>query len=141
MRRFAYALALVATPVAAETYGPNDPLATAARTTTDQPRERVFAAVRRDATRREVAFQVLNLVDAVQTADCLRRDVCREGNPLYGRNPSTGKLLAVKGALGVLHWVAFSHLRKTDPYAARRFATWSVVLQGGVVVANARFSF
>jgi hypothetical protein len=82
-----------------------------------------------------------NVVDTVQTVDCLNRHVCTEGNPLFGRNPSTEKLVAMKAGFGLLHYLAFAHLRARDPYAARTFARVSVAVQGVVVVANARFAF
>ncbi len=49
-----------------------------------------------DFEKRELAFQALNIADGVVTIDCLRRDVCVEGNPFYGKSPSTEKIVAIK---------------------------------------------
>lgn len=142
----AAALAALATPAHADTYGPTIPADMPKRftvftdETVDQAVER-YRAVKRDATRREIVFQVLNVIDTAQTIDCLHRDVCTEGNPLFGKRPSPGKLIAIKGGIGILHWIIFNHVRERDPYAARRMATWSVAIQGGIVAANARFTF
>jgi hypothetical protein len=100
-----------------------------------------YDSVRKDATRWEIAYQVLNVVDAAQTIDCLKRKVCVEANPLLGKRPSTEKIVGVKSAVGVIHWFLFTKIRKHDPYKARTMARVSVVLQGSVVAANMRFTF
>lgn len=127
MRAFLAALALIASPAAAQTYGPVD---------TDQR-----AKDRREAERWEAAYQVLSVVDAVQTIDCLDRRVCVEVNPIYGRNPSKGKIIGVKLIGGVLHYVLFEYIADRDPKAAKVFSKVSVFVQGGVVAANLRFVF
>jgi hypothetical protein len=89
----------------------------------------------------EIAFQALNAADFAVTAHCLRRDICHELNPLLGRHPSTGKLLAVKIGTGAVHYLVARRLARTDPGAARVFEIVSIVVQGGVVAANARILF
>ena len=100
---------------------------------------------RRDATRWEVAYQVLNIADALQTNDCVRRSVCGEGNPIFrytlGVRPNPIALIAAKGGFGVVHWLIFSRKRRDDPDQALRMARWSAVVQGSVVAVNARFTF
>jgi hypothetical protein len=92
-------------------------------------------------TNREIAFQVLNMADAATTIDCLNRDVCHETNPILGRRPTTGGILAFKAAEGALHYFIARELNKRDPKAARIFQTVSIVFQGGVVASNLRFTF
>ena len=119
------ALALIASPATAQVYGPVD---------TDKQD-------RKESTKWEVAYQVLNVVDAAQTIDCLNRNVCIEANPLYGRNPSKGKIIGIKLATGVIHWLVFDHIADRNPKAAKIFSKVSVIVQGGVVAANLRFAF
>lgn len=96
---------------------------------------------RKNATRWEVAYQLASIADAATTLDCLRRKLCNEGNPLFGRNPSTAKLLGIKAATGLAHWLVFARIRARDPQAAQRFATVSFIVQAGIVGANLRFTF
>lgn len=112
MTRFVlFALALIATPAHADSF-----------------------------TNREIAYQVLNAVDAAETIDCLHRDVCHEANPLLGRNPSPAKLIAVKAGTGAVHYVVARFLRDRDPEAATLFQFLTIAIQGGVVAANLRFA-
>lgn len=89
----------------------------------------------------EVAWQVLNAADFATTEYCLRRGTCHEGNPIIGSDPSTAKLAAYKIGTGALHYIIARHLADRDPKAARIFEIASIVVQGGVVVANLRFVF
>jgi hypothetical protein len=92
-------------------------------------------------TMREIAFQALNLADAAQTISCLDRNVCHEGNPLFGSNPSTAKVLGIKAGFGVLHYAVARLLNDRNPRAARIFQIATIAIQGGVVAANLRFTF
>lgn len=130
-------LSLVSTPALAETYGPPDE---SERPVVEEAAERE-SHERKDAIRWEVAYQVLNAIDTVQTVDCLSRHVCTEANPLFGKRPSKEKLIAGKALLGLGHFLLFSKLLGDDPRKARTMARWSVGIQGTVVVANARFAF
>ena len=89
----------------------------------------------------ELAYQTLNVIDAVQTIDCLDRNVCRELNPLLGRNPSAEKVIAFKAGGGIIHFLITRAIYERDPYLAKRFQVLSLVVQGGVVAANLRFAF
>ena len=90
---------------------------------------------------REIAYQVLNAADAATTIDCLNRNVCVEANPLYGRDPSAGKIIGVKVINGVLHYVIAKFLHDRNPHGAKVFQIVTIVIQGGVVAANLRFTF
>lgn len=104
------------------------------------PGETREARLRRDATRWEVAWQVLNVVDMAQTARCRARNTCTEANPglrlIIGKEPKPGAVIAAKAGFGLVHWLIFTHLRHRDPAAARTAAQFSVALQGGVVALN-----
>lgn len=89
---------------------------------------------------REVAYQVLNVADAVQTC-ALTAKGYRELNPLIGSNPSCGKVIGVKVGFGVLHYVISRALEDRNPDAAKVFQIATIVVQGGVVAANLRFVF
>jgi hypothetical protein len=39
------------------------------------------------------------VLDVETTSHCLRNSSCREGNPIFGRNPSRARLYGVKGSL------------------------------------------
>ena len=90
---------------------------------------------------REIAYQLLNAVDAAQTIDCLKREVCVELNPIYGRDPTPGKIIGVKVVGGVLHYVIARFIHDRDPKGAKVFQIVTIVVQGGVVAANFRFTF
>lgn len=98
-------------------------------------------AAAKDVPDSEYVFQALNIIDGLQTIDCLKRDVCHEANPLLGRNPSTGKLVAVKVGTGVIHYLIARRLYERNPRAAHLFETISIGIQGGIVAANLRFAF
>lgn len=89
----------------------------------------------------EIAYLGLSAIDAIQTIECLNRDACTEGNPLFGKRPSAGRVILTKAGLGALHFLAFSHLNKRNPKAALRAAQFSAALQGTFVVLNARLTF
>lgn len=92
-------------------------------------------------TNREIAYQVLNLADAVETSACLRHAECEEANPILGKHPSDAKLWGVKIGGGILHYIVAKHLNDRDPHAAKVFQIVSLVVQGGVVGANLRMVF
>lgn len=116
MRRLLAALALIATPAYADGF-----------------------------TEREVAFQVLNAMDGAQTCHAVSSGRGVEGNPMarliIGRTPSCGKVIGLKVASGLIHYLVADHLRDRDPHAAKVFQVMSLVVQGGVVAANMRFVF
>ena len=68
-------------------------------------------------------------------------DGVEELNPLLGKHPSTGKLLAFKAAGGLLHYVGTRYLRRHHPEQVNTFQIASVAIMGGVVAWNARLMF
>ena len=92
-------------------------------------------------TQREIAFQALNLADAAQTISCVNRSVCREANPIFGANPSAGKVIGIKAGFGAVHYVLARFLNDRNPRAAKIFQIATIAIQGGVVAANLRFTF
>jgi hypothetical protein len=96
---------------------------------------------RNAAVQWEIAYLGLSAIDAAQTISCLRREVCHEGNPLFGKHPSTGKLIAAKVGLGLAHVALFKYVYDRSPKTALRAAQISAGLQGGVILLNARFGF
>jgi hypothetical protein len=89
----------------------------------------------------ETTYLALSAVDAVQTIRCLKRGLCEEGNPIFGKHPSAGTLIASKLGSGLLHYVLINELNRRDPRMALRTAQISAGLQGGVVAMNARLAF
>lgn len=154
---FAAALVLGACPALAQgTYGPPAPVEVAA-IPPDMPRtfdlredETVaqaaarFHKVRRSARRWEAAYQILNAGDAIQTiVNCNgvpRTQKC-EANPLFGAHPSTGKVIGIKAGFAIINYLVFQHELANDPYAARDFAKFAVMIQGSVVAINMRVFF
>lgn len=112
MRRLAIALALVPTPALADGF-----------------------------TNREIAFQVLNAADAVQTCDFLARGKAYELNPILGRYPSCAKVVAFKVTSGAAHYFLVREIEKRDPKLAKIVQIITIGIQGGVVAANLRFTF
>ena len=89
----------------------------------------------------EVGYLTLSALDAAETIHCLDRGTCKEGNPIFGKHPSTKTLILAKIGLGAIHFAAFSALNARNPKSALRLAQVSCAVQGGVAMVNARFSF
>lgn len=89
----------------------------------------------------EAAYLALSAADAVETVSCLHAHKCEEANPLFGRHPSTLKLIAGKALLGAVHVALFDRMHDRNPKAALRYAQVSAGLQGGVVALNLRVFF
>lgn len=84
----------------------------------------------------EVAFQVLNVADAVTTVVCLSRDNCHENNPIYGKHPKPIVVVGAKAAVGIVHYLAMRSLLPDNPGLARALGWVSVAIQGTVVGLN-----
>ena len=95
----------------------------------------------RDVRKLEAAFQVLNIVDTLQTISCLQRRVCHEANPILGKRPGTMKLIGYKLASGALHVGITDLLIKHDQAMVKPWLYATVVVQGGVVGFNMRTMF
>lgn len=117
MRRLLALAALVATPAAADTYGPPD------------------------WQDWEKAFVVASAADLGTTVYCIERHKCSEANPILGRHPSTGELVAFKVAGVALQYKLVSKIAESDPEAAKWVAIVSTILTAGVATANLRFVF
>jgi hypothetical protein len=98
-------------------------------------------ALKSTALKWEIAYLALSAVDTAQTVHCLRRDICEEVNPLFGKRPSTKTIILTKVGGGVAHFALFSYINERNPRLALRAAQISVVGQGGVVMLNARVLF
>lgn len=105
------------------------------------PTPALAESTRAAALKWEFAYQTLNVVDAAQTIDCLNRNTCDEANPLWGKHPKAGTIIAAKLVMGAVHFALFDRMRDRNPKAALRLAQISTGLQGGVVLLNARFTF
>lgn len=93
------------------------------------------------AHRWELAYLALSAIDAGQTISCLEKGTCQEANPLFGKRPSTAKVIAFKLGGGLLHYALFKRAAKVNPKMALRAAQVSATLQAGVVGLNAKFVF
>lgn len=92
-----------------------------------------------DVTEREIAFQVLNALDAVQTiAWCNKwaKEVRCEANPLVGKHPSTTQIILGKAVSGVVHYVITDLLRDKHSEWLDEWQIGTIVIQGGVVAYN-----
>jgi hypothetical protein len=89
----------------------------------------------------EAGFLVLSAIDAAETITCLDRNRCTEGNLIWGHHPSTGKIVAAKLGLGLLHFGVFKAIADRDPHTALRAAQISAAVQGGVVLLNMHKAF
>ena len=91
--------------------------------------------------RKEIAFQLLNAVDAAQTIACTKSTRCHEVNPIFGRKPSVEKIVGIKVATGVIHFAIARFLFKDSPADQDSFEKVSILIQGGIVAANMRIVF
>lgn len=97
--------------------------------------------IERRIERREIAYQLLNVIDGVQTISCLEAGKCEEMNPLLGKRPSAGEVVAFKIAGGGLHYLGTRFLEDKFPEAVAPFQIISVVAMGGAVAWNMQFVF
>lgn len=74
-----------------------------------------------------------NTGDALSTIYAVKHGA-QEGNPIYGRTPSTAKILAVKGAGTLGQLLALSQLAKAHPTAANLTAK---LIAGGMSAVTA----
>lgn len=101
-----------------------------------------FGATKSDAMKWEAGYQVLSAIDAAETIYCTKKiSGCEEANPLFGKHPSTAKIILTKVLIGGAHFILIDRMANRDPKAAMRIAQISVVLQGTVVGLNARIIF
>lgn len=145
--------AFAAPAYAGEVYGPIEPLAapTAAETppsTTmpdrftvkpDETPEQAMRRYRRTFNTWRYVGWGLAAADIATTQSCLSRKTCQEGNPIYGKNPSLWKMVAIRVpmeiAIDYLAWRAF----RKDPEAAIRAVQIKAGITGVVVGLNLRF--
>ena len=125
MKLALFALALITTPALAQDAAPD--------THYVQPDQ--------DWRKWRMRLQIANAADVATTAICLNKGTCREGNPLYGSSPSTGRIIAIKGAVGLGEWVLLGELAKSDPEAAKWVAIVATVVTASIATANLRFAF
>lgn len=82
----------------------------------------------------EGSWQVLNVVDGIQTAQIAKHpDEYRELNFLYGSHPSTGRVVAMKAGAAIIHPLVTHYL----PFEWRKY--WlgvTIGVTGGCVVSN-----
>ena len=98
-------------------------------------------ATRSAAYKWEAGFLALSAIDAVETISCLDRNRCTEGNFIWGRHPSSGKIIAGKVGLGLIHFGLFKLMVDHDPHTALRAAQISAAVQGGFVLLNIHRAF
>lgn len=89
----------------------------------------------------EIAWQLLNALDAAQTIDCSRNPTCEEANPLFGNRPSTGAVLGVKGGMAIAHYLLMRHLAHRNWKAARVAEIGTILVQGVITGLNFRYAF
>lgn len=88
----------------------------------------------------EYSYQALNAIDALETCTFLSEGTAHEANPLYGKHPSCGKVVAIKAASGALHYFLTSRMRRAgDADNLKWFEMFSIGVQGAVDGWNLQF--
>jgi hypothetical protein len=98
-----------------------------------------LAAKRRTFNHWRYAGWAMAVADIASTQSCLKRGTCQEANPLYGKNPSLGKMLAIRVPLEVAIDFAARELFKSHPNTAIRVVQVKTIGTGVVVGLNLRF--
>ena len=96
---------------------------------------------RRKVVGREVVFQILNVIDTVQTIACLEQSDCYEMNPVFGRDPSAGKLIAMKALGGGIHAITTYWLSHSSERGTNVFQLMTIGVYSGVVFWNLQHAF
>lgn len=89
----------------------------------------------------EITYQALNAVDLIQTASCLKAHTCVESNPIYGKHPKVGTIVAGKVASGLIHYFITKEMIKEygeDSEPVRIWLYSTIALQESVVALNFR---
>lgn len=128
-----FGLVPVARPETASLYGPPDDQASSAGASAE---ERHLAKIERLNGKLEVAFQIVNALDAIETISCSHKIGCREGNPLFGDKPSTARVLAIKGAVAGLHYYVYKKRNRIEPKGVRFFEIVTTVVYTAVAGIN-----
>ncbi len=89
----------------------------------------------------EIAWQLLNVLDAAQTIDCAHKPTCREANPLFGSRPSDGTVIGIKGGMAVVHFLLMRHLAHRNWKTARAAEIGTILVQGVIDGLNFRYAF
>ena len=82
-----------------------------------------------------------NALDAVETISCSHKKNCEEGNPLFGRKPSVARVLAIKSAVGALHYFIYKKRNHKEPLGIRFFEIVTTVVYTAVAGANINKTF
>jgi len=134
-------------PEQAPLYGARDPDSDSAAKPTDATttleysvRDPRIERMRHRNRSLEIAYQVLNVADAALTINCVSSRNCHELNPLMGSKPSVIRVVGAKAAFGLLHYLAYKNLNRTNPQPLQVFEYVSVGVMGGVVVWNMTMS-
>lgn len=98
-----------------------------------------LAAKRRTFNHWRYAGWAMAVADIASTQSCLKRGTCQEANPLYGKNPSLGKMVAIRVPLEVAIDFAARELFKSHPNTAIRVVQVKTIGTGVVVGLNLRF--
>lgn len=109
----------------------------------EQPSYRIEqSATAKAAMRTEYVFLGLSAIDAVETIAILGHcKDCVEGNPIIGKHPGVGKIVAFKLVGGAVHFYMVREITKKNPKLGLRIAQVSAFAQGAVIGLNARFVF
>jgi hypothetical protein len=95
-----------------------------------------FHGMQHDAIRWELGYLALSAVDAAQLMNCLHAHTCHEANPIYGRHPSTARIILTKAIGGAFHFWLVNGMNKRNPREARLTAQLSAGIQGFIVAIN-----
>lgn len=80
------------------------------------------------------AFAVLQIIDGVQTAKCVRTDWCHEANPLYGSHPNNATIIGIKGAFTAGAYLAADAM--PSEWQRKGFLGAISLISAGVVLHN-----
>lgn len=134
------AFLMTGTAAAQEIYGPPDqPPVSIVPDDWGEQKER---ARKRDNFRKVlpalVAVTAFDIADIVTTHECVKSVYCHEGNGIYGRSPSLGTILAIKGAEIAGTWLIAWKVSERSPLAANVFLGVRGVITADAVFANVR---
>ena len=105
------------------------------------PRGWTWEQLHKNGIRWELSYLALSAIDTAQTLDCLHRNKCSEGNPIFGSHPSAKRLIVTRVLIGAAHFAVFKALNDRNPINGRSFAIGGAVVEGGVVALNMRYTF
>ena len=92
--------------------------------------------------KKEIVYQVLNVVDFALTEDLLDEPMMKEQNFFIGSDPTDSELIAYAVGFGTIHWALTDYFINYDTEEGVQFwQNFSILLKAGAIGWNLQYKF